>query len=420
MKLASKKISTATATYSIGKSIGDGGAGVVYSALTEDKSQVALKVLRPKTATREKLKRFRNELNYCLRNRDAAIVTVIDHGIISTDEGQASFYVMPHYSSTLRKLLGSKLAPERAMQLSVNLLDCVETAHLHETWHRDLKPENFLHDPKKDRLVLADFGAAHFHEDYLLTKVETSANTRLANMEYAAPEQRKKGASVDSRADLFALGLMIHELFTGVVPHGQGYTLIKDVSPRHAFLDEIIEWLIQNDPSKRPVNVDEVRTKLAALQVQAGVRQRLDDLTDTVVSRSQASDPLISDPPRLLGSVDFNNQTLTLPLSTIVSDRWIESFYRIHHPQALVGIRPKDFHFAGDTASLTFPTADPAQFLIQEAVNEFKRYLDLASSDYAARIEALMLEHEENERRALARALDVARKRSEVLRQLKV
>jgi serine/threonine protein kinase len=77
------------------------------------------------------------------------------------------------------------------------LLDGVEAAHLQQVVHRDLKPENVLHDTKSDQLTVADFGIAQFEEEELYTLIETTPNRRLANFQYAAPEQRNRGAAVD-------------------------------------------------------------------------------------------------------------------------------------------------------------------------------------------------------------------------------
>lgn len=76
-------------------------------------------------------------------------------------------------------------------------------------WHRDLKPENILHDPIENRLVVSDFGIAHFTAELMHTLVETKLAERLANFHYAAPEQRRPGGLVDHRADIYALGLIL-------------------------------------------------------------------------------------------------------------------------------------------------------------------------------------------------------------------
>jgi hypothetical protein len=78
---------------------------------------------------------------------------------------------------------------------------------------------------------------------------------------YAAPEQRSRG-DVDQRADIFALGLMLNEMFTGHVPQGRDYTTIVDVQPMLAYLDSLVEVMIQHHPGKRPQSIDEVRQAL--------------------------------------------------------------------------------------------------------------------------------------------------------------
>ena len=69
----------------------------------------------------------------------------------------------------------------------------MEAAHLKKVVHRDLKPENFLYSSSQNRIVVADFGIARFQEEELYTAVETKAEDRLANFQYASPEQRKRG-----------------------------------------------------------------------------------------------------------------------------------------------------------------------------------------------------------------------------------
>jgi serine/threonine-protein kinase len=84
-----------------------------------------------------------------------------------------------------------------------------------------LKPENLLVSAQ-NRIVVADFGIAHFREEHMLTAIETRATERLANYRYSAPKQRTPGATVDERADIFALGYILNEMFTTDVPHGAG------------------------------------------------------------------------------------------------------------------------------------------------------------------------------------------------------
>jgi serine/threonine protein kinase len=114
----------------------------------------------------------------------------------------------------------------------------VEAAHLKGAVHRDLKPENILFDRRSNTPAVADFGVASFTDDIVATLVETSPAQRLANFMYAAPEQRTPGREVGPTADVYALGLMLNEMFTSNVPHGTEYRLIADVSAEFGYLDQ--------------------------------------------------------------------------------------------------------------------------------------------------------------------------------------
>ena len=121
---------------------------------------------------------------------------------------------MPRYAGSLRELMGN-VHPSDVTQLFSQILDGVEAAHLKGVTHRDLKPENILCDGASRSLAVADFGIASFTADALLTAVETAPGQRLANFQYAAPEQRERGREIAATADIYALGLMLIEMFTG-------------------------------------------------------------------------------------------------------------------------------------------------------------------------------------------------------------
>ena len=89
-----KQLKTTFSTYAVIERIGEGGSGVVYSAAEEGGPEVAVKILDPTKANKEKLKRFENEYRFCSRNKHANIITVLDHGL---SEEQAPFFVMPLY-----------------------------------------------------------------------------------------------------------------------------------------------------------------------------------------------------------------------------------------------------------------------------------------------------------------------------------
>src|ERR1022692_90812 len=229
---------TATNTYTADGSIGDGACGTVYRVSDSDGEVFAVKLLR--NASSVKRKRFKNELGFCRRNQHERIIKVLDDGLLKDGSERLPFYVMPLYELTLRKLMNAQLLHSDILPLFSDILDGVEAAHLLKVIHRDLKPENLLVTMPRRRVVVADFGVAHFEEEDLLTAVETRAADRLANYRYSAPEQRAPGRKVDERADIFALGLILNEMFTGEVPQGTGHKAVGSVAPG---LRTLTRWL---------------------------------------------------------------------------------------------------------------------------------------------------------------------------------
>ena len=197
-------LETPFAQYQSHRLIGQGGAGKVYEARSNgvDEDVVAIKVLDPATATRERLSRFKNEILFGVRAKHSGIVPVLDSGLALVDGANVPFYVMPLYPATLRDVLKREANGTRLLALFVSLLDGVEAAHLLGVVHRDLKPENIFLSTNEERLVVGGFGIARFTAEALYTAVETRPGARLANFQYAAPEQRARGKTIDQRADL--------------------------------------------------------------------------------------------------------------------------------------------------------------------------------------------------------------------------
>ena len=111
---------------------------------------------------------------------------------------------------------------------------------------------------------MVDFGIARFTEEALFTAVETRAQDRLANFLYAAPEQRVRGRDVGPVADIYALGLILNEMFTGEVPQGSGHKRIGDVAPQYGYLDTSVDRMIRQSPAERPGSIAEIKRELIA------------------------------------------------------------------------------------------------------------------------------------------------------------
>lgn len=372
---------TAFGVYNADQLIGEGGAGKVYLGVDEKGEQWAIKALDPNKASKEKLRRFKNEYTFCSRNQHKNILTVTEHGLYQDEKSRSiPFYVMPKYGSSLRELISSNIQHDSVLLFFSQVLDGVEAAHLKGVYHRDLKPENILYDPNCNVLVIADFGIARFSEEELFTAVKTSTHRRLANFQYAAPEQRKPGLVVDQRADIYALGLILNEMFTGEVPQGTDFKTIESVNVEFSYLDAIVSMMIKQDQNNRYESIDSIKRDLIAGKNDYISQQKLSELRNVVISVSDLDDPLIEDPPKLVDA-DWENNRLTLVLSQNVNPSWIWAFQNMGSHTSLFGKGPETFRISGDKAIVS---AAPNE--VDSIVKYFKGWLPNVNRIYERKI----------------------------------
>jgi serine/threonine protein kinase len=230
--------------------LGEGGSGTVHRVSDDDGNLYALKLLRKECLGGKRQKRFQHELNFCMKASHPNIVQVIDYGLFGSEE--CPFFVMPMFENTLRKAMKQGIKFDRVPQVVQHIIQALEFAHGRDIFHRDLKPENILCSADLRSVVLADFGIAHFSEDVLLSAIQTGNQERLANFAYAAPEQRVRGSSVGAPADIWALGLILNEIFTDQLILGKGHKQIASIAPEYARLDALIDLMLRQSPEERP------------------------------------------------------------------------------------------------------------------------------------------------------------------------
>ena len=405
---------TAFANFTANDILGEGGAGRVYKANNESGSEFAVKMLDPMKATKERLRRFQNELLFSLKNQHPNIITVVDYGVFRDGKKTSPFYVMPLYAGSLRKLLLSRIPPDKVLVYFSQLLDGMEAAHLFRVVHRDLKPENVLYDEAKNRLLIADFGIARFEEEDLYTAVETAPSTRLANFQYAAPEQRSRGFTVDSRADIYAIGLILNEMFTGAIPQGTGYKTIGSVSPECGYLDDLVSTMLRQSADERPASIEIVKQQLIARKNEFVTRQRINELKQTVISVTDIDDPLILDPPRLV-NFDYDSNMLTLIFQHSVNQKWISALYNMDGYSSYLGKEPTRFSISGDKACI-----NASEHEVQQIIDSFKSWLPTANRKYEEMIRKEKIETEEEHRRQLQREVEEQERRQRVLKNVKL
>ncbi|MDH6127627.1 Stk1 family PASTA domain-containing Ser/Thr kinase [Kitasatospora sp. GP82] len=201
--------------YELGGVLGRGGMAEVYLAHdTRLGRSVAVKTLRADMARDPSFQaRFRREAQSAASLNHPAIVAVYDTGEDYIDNISIPYIVMEYVEgSTLRELLhsGRRLLPERAMEMTIGILQALEYSHRAGIVHRDIKPANVMLT-KQGNVKVMDFGIARAMGDAGMTMTQTSAV--IGTAQYLSPEQAK-GETVDARSDLYSTGCLLYELLT--------------------------------------------------------------------------------------------------------------------------------------------------------------------------------------------------------------
>jgi serine/threonine protein kinase len=264
--------------YHIHRLLGKGGMSSVYHGEHIARGEpVAIKVLtRDLAEYPNALARFMNEAQLTAQVEHPNVVEVLDYG--TTTEGLA-YLVMPLYvGEDLRTILRreGQLPWPRVRSLLLQLCAALETVHAQSIVHRDIKPSNCLcmSVGDEEHVKLLDFGVARQINDGPEESV-------VGTPEYMSPEQAR-GDDVDTRSDIYSLGIMLGELVTGHVPftgdsvntvldrqeHARPPSLV-DLAERDVVLPRGLEAVYQRalakDPTQRFANVAEFAAALGAL-----------------------------------------------------------------------------------------------------------------------------------------------------------
>ena len=311
--------------YRVVSRVGSGGMADVFAV--EDLQlgrRVALKVLHERfSQDKEFIERFRREAKSAASLSHANIVSVFDSG-----EWKGHYYIAMELldGRSLDQIVREEapLTPERAIEVTEQVLRAARFAHKNGVVHRDFKPHNVIVDGE-GRVKVTDFGIARAGASEI-----TQTGSIMGTARYLSPEQAS-GEAIGPSTDLYAVGILLYELLTGTVPfEGDSVVaialrhlsepprppsrLVSSISPN---MDAIVLKALAKDPAQRFVDADEF---LAAL---AGERERLRTEDG---SRTASFAPLaLSAPPTAVAPVGTHTQTL-LP-AAIAAGAYVEPTY---------------------------------------------------------------------------------------------
>lgn len=247
--------------YRIEKLVARSGMASIFRAKDLDNGrEVAIKFPHPEMEA--------DPVTFDRFKREQDIGESLDHpGVMKvyTDSKRSGRYMVMEWveGRLLRQILNEqkKFSAERAVRITVQVLDALEYIHTHGVVHRDLKPENIMVDAD-DRIKLIDFGIAGKEGSRRLTFAKLSQV--MGTPDYISPEQ-VKGKRGDGRSDIYAMGVMLYEMLTGTTPFkgSNAFAIMNDrllnnpVPPREVDpsitpeLQEIIYRAIERDPKNR-------------------------------------------------------------------------------------------------------------------------------------------------------------------------
>src|SRR5664279_175305 len=267
---------TVIGRYKLLQAIGEGGMGVVYMAEQEEpvRRRVALKIIKLGMDTKSVIARFEAERQALALMDHPNIAKVLDGG--ATESGRPYFVMELVPGLPITQFCDEANLPTRGrLELFLEVCSAIQHAHQKGIIHRDVKPSNILvtlHGEKPVPKVI-DFGVAKATQGRLTEKtLFTQFQQFIGTPAYMSPEQASlSGLDVDTRSDIYALGVLLYELLTGRTPF-DGKELLK------AGLDEMRRTIRERQPL-RPSN------RINTLQG--------DDLTTTAKRRR-------TDPPKLI------------------------------------------------------------------------------------------------------------------------
>ena len=259
-------LATAQAHYRIKSRISAGANGVVYRALAEDSTPVAVKLFSPRDpvdeAQRETLRKsFRNEVKKTRRARHWAVIRILDTGTATIRSKRVPFVVMEYAPHSLRDLIrDNRLGSFAACFYSALLCETTEYINSRGQIHRDIKPENILVDDSS-LLKVADLGIAEIVADFeeLMLRDYSIYHERPDSRHprhYFSPEQLRRAAGDSSadlaRSDVFQVGKVIHEMFTGINPVGQLHLKTPASKDMPLRVHDLVCRMLAEQPDDRP------------------------------------------------------------------------------------------------------------------------------------------------------------------------
>jgi len=272
--------------YRIIRLLGEGGMGAVYEAEQDQpRRRVALKVIRAAWASPELLRRFEQESQALGRLHHPGIAQIYEAGSADTGFGVQPFFAMELIQGKplVEYADVNHLDTRQRLALMIQVCEAVQHAHQRGIIHRDLKPGNILVDESGQPKIL-DFGIARVTDMDAEATRQTDLGQLLGTLAYMSPEQvLADPLAIDTRSDVYALGVILYELLTGKMPYELSRVLheavrtIQQVDPAQlSMVNRIYRGDIETIVAKA-LEKDKNRRYASPADLAADIRRYLDD-----------------------------------------------------------------------------------------------------------------------------------------------
>jgi len=283
---ATTALPSAIGRYSILRLLGEGGMGIVYEAEQEQpRRRVALKVIRPGLADPKSIRRFEHESMALGRLQHPGIAQIYEAGTAETGYGPQPYFAMEFIDGQplLKYADAHRLSTRERLELMARVCEAVHHAHQRGIIHRDLKPGNILVDETGQPKIL-DFGVARATGSDAHMTNQTDLGQLVGTLAYMSPEQvLADPLELDTRSDVYALGVILYELLAGRLPYKISHKL-----------DEAVRTIREEEPTAlstissgyrgdietivgKALEKDKTRRYSSAAELAADIRHHLKD-----------------------------------------------------------------------------------------------------------------------------------------------
>jgi serine/threonine protein kinase len=261
-----EQVGSTIGPYRLMEQIGEGGFGLVFVAEQQQpiRRKVALKIIKPGMDTRDVIARFEAERQALALMDHPNIARVLDAG--TTESGRPYFVMELVRGIPITEYCDqTQLTPRERLELFVPVCNAIQHAHLKGIIHRDVKPSNVLitlHDDKPVVKVI-DFGVAKaLHQQLTDRTIYTRFAQMIGTPLYMSPEQAEmSGLDIDTRSDIYSLGVLLYELLTGSTPFN------KERLAKAAY-DELLKIIREEEPPKPSLRLSQSGDALPSIAAQ--------------------------------------------------------------------------------------------------------------------------------------------------------